>query len=149
MSSKEARVSRPCPWDCRTPRARPAAARQPWRSAECVDARILFSGASDGGLIISEVTQAAIDVWGPDRGGVRLTPSGTYSSMHDSDPQATFGYVAHKFDELGIAYPVAAKVQLPGARRASLVCDLAAEPGEQPQIRAPEQAQFPSPVRYE
>jgi N-ethylmaleimide reductase len=51
-----------------------------------------------------EVTQAAIDVWGADRVGVRLSPSGTYGSMSDSDPQTTFGYVAEQLDGLGIAY---------------------------------------------
>ena len=51
-----------------------------------------------------EVTQAAISVWGADRVGVRIAPSGTYGSMSDSDPQATFGYVATELDRLGIAY---------------------------------------------
>lgn len=51
-----------------------------------------------------EVTQAAIDVWGADRVGVRLSPSGTYGSMSDSTPQETFGYVAEKLGEMGIAY---------------------------------------------
>src|SRR5882757_3856990 len=51
-----------------------------------------------------EVTQAAISVWGADRVGVRIAPSGTYGSMSDSDPAATFGYVATEFDRLGIAY---------------------------------------------
>jgi N-ethylmaleimide reductase len=51
-----------------------------------------------------EVTQAAISVWGADRVGVRIAPSGTYGSMSDSDPAATFGYVTTKLDRLGIAY---------------------------------------------
>jgi N-ethylmaleimide reductase len=51
-----------------------------------------------------EVTQAAISVWGADRVGVRIAPSGTYGSMSDSDPAATFGYVATHLDRLGIAY---------------------------------------------
>ncbi|MBB2156796.1 alkene reductase [Gluconacetobacter diazotrophicus] len=51
-----------------------------------------------------EITQAAIDVWGADRVGVRLSPSGTYGSMSDSNPQETFGYVAEKLDGMGIAY---------------------------------------------
>jgi N-ethylmaleimide reductase len=38
-----------------------------------------------------EITQAAISVWGADRVGVRIAPSGTYGSMSDSDPAATFG----------------------------------------------------------
>ncbi|WP_426437068.1 hypothetical protein [Bradyrhizobium genosp. P] len=51
-----------------------------------------------------EVTQATISVWGADRVGLRISPSGTYGSMSDSDPQATFGYVATALDRLGIAY---------------------------------------------
>ena len=51
-----------------------------------------------------EVTQAAISVWGADRVGVRIAPSGSYGSMSDSDPAATFGYVATELDRLGIAY---------------------------------------------
>lgn len=51
-----------------------------------------------------EATQAAIDVWGPDRVGVRLTPNGSYGSMADSNRHATFGYVAHKLDTLGVTY---------------------------------------------
>ncbi|OUJ10678.1 alkene reductase [Acetobacter sp. DsW_063] len=51
-----------------------------------------------------EVTQAAIDVWGSDRVGVRLTPDGSYGSMQDSNPAATFGYVSRKLDEMSIAY---------------------------------------------
>lgn len=53
---------------------------------------------------LREVTQAAIDVWGPDHVGVRLTPSGSYGSMSDSNRHATFGYVARMLDNMGIAY---------------------------------------------
>ncbi len=51
-----------------------------------------------------EITQAAISVWGADRVGVRIAPSGTYGSMSDSNPAATFGYVVTELDRLGIAY---------------------------------------------
>ena len=51
-----------------------------------------------------EVTQAAIDAFGADRVGVRLSPSGTYGSMSDTDPQATFAYAAARLDAMGIAY---------------------------------------------
>jgi len=51
-----------------------------------------------------EVTQAAISAWGADHVGVRISPSGTYGSMSDSNPQATFGYVTTELDRLGIAY---------------------------------------------
>jgi N-ethylmaleimide reductase len=54
--------------------------------------------------LLLEITQAAVSVWGADRVGVRLSPSSTYGSMSDSDPTATFGYVAGQLDRLGIAY---------------------------------------------
>jgi len=51
-----------------------------------------------------EVAHAAISVWGPDRVGVRIAPSGSYGSMSDSNPAATFGYVTEQLDRFGIAY---------------------------------------------
>ncbi len=51
-----------------------------------------------------EVTRAAISAWGADRVGVRISPSGTYGSMSDSNPPATFGYVATQLNRLGTAY---------------------------------------------
>jgi N-ethylmaleimide reductase len=51
-----------------------------------------------------EVTHAAVSIWGPGRVGVRISPSGTYGSMSDSNPPATFAYVAKELDRLGIAY---------------------------------------------
>ena len=51
-----------------------------------------------------EITQAAISVWGSDRVGVRIAPSGTYGSMSDSNPAATFGYVVTELDRMGVAY---------------------------------------------
>jgi N-ethylmaleimide reductase len=47
-----------------------------------------------------EITQAAISVWGSDRVGVRIAPSGTYGSMSDSNPAATFGYVVTELDRI-------------------------------------------------
>jgi len=51
-----------------------------------------------------EITEAAISVWGKGRVGVRLSPSSSYGSMYDSDPQVTFGYLAQQLDTLGLAY---------------------------------------------
>jgi N-ethylmaleimide reductase len=51
-----------------------------------------------------EITRAAISVWGADRVGVRIAPSGTYGSMSDSNPAATFSYVVTELDRLGVAY---------------------------------------------
>ncbi|WP_091897382.1 alkene reductase [Bradyrhizobium sp. Rc2d] len=61
-------------------------------------------GIENRARFLLEVTQAAISVWGSDRVGVRISPSGTYGSMSDSNPPATFGYVTTELDRLGIAY---------------------------------------------
>jgi N-ethylmaleimide reductase len=66
-----------------------------------------------------EVTQAAISVWGADRVGVRIAPSGTYGSMSDSDPQATFGYVTTELDRLGIAYLHVVEPRIKGTEETS------------------------------
>src|SRR5580693_4803701 len=41
-----------------------------------------------------EVTKAVIDVWGGERVGYRISPNGAFNSMSDSDPVATFSYLA-------------------------------------------------------
>jgi N-ethylmaleimide reductase len=51
-----------------------------------------------------EATAALISVWGADRVGVRLSPSGQWGSISDSDPLAIFGYAARQLNALGLAY---------------------------------------------
>ncbi|MBV6621639.1 MAG: alkene reductase [Rivularia sp. (in: Bacteria)] len=51
-----------------------------------------------------EITQAAAYVWGKERVGVRLSPSSTFNDMHDSNPTATFSYIAEQLNRLKIAY---------------------------------------------
>lgn len=51
-----------------------------------------------------EVTEAVVGVWGADRVGVRLSPTGAFNDMSDSDPEATFGYAAEVLGRLGLAY---------------------------------------------
>ncbi|MES3100552.1 alkene reductase [Sphingomonas faeni] len=51
-----------------------------------------------------EVLDAVTSVWGGDRVGLRVGPSGTFLSMSDSDPQATFGYIAKELNRFGLAY---------------------------------------------
>lgn len=53
---------------------------------------------------LKEVTQAAIDVWGADRVGVRLSPSGSFNGMSDSDPVATFSAALRMLDGLEVIY---------------------------------------------
>ncbi|HWV63301.1 MAG TPA: alkene reductase [Oxalicibacterium sp.] len=54
--------------------------------------------------LMLEVTDACIAVWGADRVGMHLAPRGDAHDMHDSDPLATFGYVAKELGKRGIAF---------------------------------------------
>ena len=51
-----------------------------------------------------EATQALIDVWGAPRVGVRLSPSGTFNQMQDSNPRQTFGHLVRELDNLRVGY---------------------------------------------
>ena len=54
--------------------------------------------------LLLEVVESLIEVWGKERVGVRLGPSGRYGDMKDSDPMSLFGYVADRLNRLDIAY---------------------------------------------
>lgn len=54
--------------------------------------------------LMLEITDAAIAVWGAGRVGVRLAPRCDAHDMGDSDPAATFGYVAQALGKRGIAF---------------------------------------------
>lgn len=54
--------------------------------------------------LLLEVTDAVIEVWGAGRVGVHLAPRGDAHSMSDSNPAATFGYVAQALGERKIAF---------------------------------------------
>jgi len=54
--------------------------------------------------LLLEVTDAAISVWGPGRVGMHLAPRGDSHAMGDSNPLATFGYVAEQLGKRGIAF---------------------------------------------
>jgi N-ethylmaleimide reductase len=51
-----------------------------------------------------EVVEALVTVWGADRVGVRIAPSGTFNGMADSNPRALFGYVAERLNDVKLAY---------------------------------------------
>ena len=51
-----------------------------------------------------EVTQAVIDVWGADRVGYRISPTGAFNSMSDSDPLHTFSHLTEQLSRLDIVY---------------------------------------------
>src|SRR6266508_2811857 len=51
-----------------------------------------------------EVTEAVLGVWDPQRVGYKLSPYFAGSSMSDSNPAATFSYLAQQLNKLGLAY---------------------------------------------
>ena len=51
-----------------------------------------------------EVLEAVMDVWGSDRVGIRLSPSGTNYSMADSDRKATFTHAVEALNDFELAY---------------------------------------------
>jgi N-ethylmaleimide reductase len=53
---------------------------------------------------LREAVEALISVWGADRVGVRISPSGEWGDVSDSDPEATFTHVAKVLDSYKIAY---------------------------------------------
>ena len=54
--------------------------------------------------LLFEVLDAVVGVWGEKRVGIRLSPNSTYNSMFDSNPEATFGYVADRLNRYALAY---------------------------------------------
>lgn len=53
-----------------------------------------------------EVVEAVAEIWGADRVGLRLSPMtrAVGDTPLDSDPQATYGHLARRLGELGLAY---------------------------------------------
>ena len=51
-----------------------------------------------------EVVTAVVEVWGPNRVGLRLSPRGTFNSMYDSDPRALFSALVHALAATPLAY---------------------------------------------
>ncbi|WP_144138261.1 alkene reductase [Paraburkholderia sp. BCC1884] len=51
-----------------------------------------------------ESLEALISVYGADRVGVRISPSGEWGGISDSNPEATFSHVARVLDSYEIAY---------------------------------------------
>lgn len=54
--------------------------------------------------LLFDVVEAVTKVWGADRVGVRLSPLSTFNDISDDDPEATFGYIAGRLNDYGLAY---------------------------------------------
>lgn len=51
-----------------------------------------------------ETVQVVCDAIGPEKTGVRLSPSGTFNDMTDSDPQKHFAYICKQLNDFDLAY---------------------------------------------
>jgi N-ethylmaleimide reductase len=51
-----------------------------------------------------DVIDAVTTVWNANQIGVRLSPINSFNDITDSDPNATFGYVARQLNGYGLAY---------------------------------------------
>jgi N-ethylmaleimide reductase len=65
----------------------------------------LYGGSVENrARFLLEIVDAVVGVWGADRVGVRLSPTGTFNSMGDSDPLTTFGYAAEALRPYGLSF---------------------------------------------
>lgn len=53
---------------------------------------------------VSEVVEAVLQIWEPDRVGVRISPTGEFNDMHDDDPFETFGTAVEMLNSYALAY---------------------------------------------
>ncbi len=70
--------------------------------------------------LLLEVTQAAIDVWGADRVGVRLSPYGVANDSGEADPMPLYTHVIEALNPLGLAYLHFIEPRSSGAGRAEV-----------------------------
>jgi N-ethylmaleimide reductase len=70
--------------------------------------------------LLFEVTQAAIDVWGANRVGVRLSPYGVANDSGEPDPMPLYSHVIKSLDKLGLAYLHFIEPRSSGAGRAEV-----------------------------
>jgi len=54
--------------------------------------------------LVLEVAQVVTDVWGGNRVGIRISPTGTFNSMTESNPHALFSYLVEKLNQFNLAY---------------------------------------------
>ncbi len=65
----------------------------------------LYGGrATNRVRFLAEVVEKVLEVWEPNRVGVRLSPTSTFNDMADNDPQETFGVAIEKLRSYGLAY---------------------------------------------
>ena len=70
--------------------------------------------------LLMEITKAAIEVWGTDRVGVRLSPYGVANGSGEADPMPLYTHVIEALDRLGLAYLHFIEPRSSGAGRAEV-----------------------------
>jgi len=70
--------------------------------------------------LLLEVTQAAIEVFGASRVGVRLSPYGIANDSGEADPMPLYSHVVHALSPLGLAYAHFIEPRSSGAGRAEV-----------------------------
>ncbi len=64
-----------------------------------------YGGDAEGRTrFLVEVVKAVAEEVGADRTGLRLSPTGHFNDMNDSDPETTFGLAYDRLSPLGLAY---------------------------------------------
>jgi N-ethylmaleimide reductase len=69
---------------------------------------------------LMDVTKAAIEVWGADRVGVRLSPYGVANGSGEAEPMPLYSHVVKSLDPLGLAYLHFIEPRSSGAGRAEV-----------------------------
>src|SRR5579863_2436121 len=77
-------------------------------------------GIENRARLLLEITQAAIDVWGAGRVGVRLSPYGIANGSGEADPMPLYTHVVKALDALGLAYLHFIEPRSSGAGRAEV-----------------------------
>jgi len=70
--------------------------------------------------LLLEITQAAIEVWGANRVGVRLSPYGIANDSAKADPMPLYTHVIQSLNPLGLAYLHFIEPRSSGAGRAEV-----------------------------
>jgi N-ethylmaleimide reductase len=70
--------------------------------------------------LLLEITQAAIEVWGANRVGVRLSPYGVANGSGEPDPMPLYSHAIQSLDMLGLAYLHFIEPRSSGAGRAEV-----------------------------
>jgi N-ethylmaleimide reductase len=77
-------------------------------------------GIENRARLLLEITHAAIDVWGANRVGVRLSPYGIANDSGEADPMPLYTHVIQSLNPLGLAYLHFIEPRSSGAGRAEV-----------------------------